>query len=447
MAKLFGTDGVRGVANGDLTPELVYRLGRAAGIILKPEEKRAVMVVGRDTRLSGPMLEGALVAGICSAGIDVYTAGVIPTPGVAYLSKVMDACAGAVISASHNPAPDNGIKFFNHLGFKLDDELEEKIEAIINLEEDIFTRPTGKDLGRVIPFPGAVDRYGHFLKSVVNTDLSGLKIIVDCANGAACQVAPKVLRDLGAQVISLNDMPDGLNINAGCGSTYPEFLQKSVHQYGADLGLAFDGDSDRVIAVDEEGNVVNGDNILVICGLDLSSREELAENKLVVTVMSNMGLKLACERAGISVLETGVGDRYVLEKMLKSGAILGGEQSGHIIFLRHNTTGDGVLTGLKLVEVIKKSGKSLSELAKLMETLPQILINVQVKNKEGWESNGKIMNAVLEGEKVLTGRGRILVRASGTEPLIRIMAEGPDKEELDRIVQRIAGVVTTELGS
>lgn len=446
MGKLFGTDGVRGVANGDLTPELVYRLGRAAGIILKPDDKKAAIIVGRDTRLSGPMLEGALVAGICSAGVDVYIAGVIPTPGVAYLSRIMDACAGAVISASHNISSDNGIKFFNSSGFKLDDELEDQIEAIVNSDNDINIRPTGKDLGRVIPFPGAIERYAGFLKSTVNTDFSGLKIVVDCANGAASEIAPQVLRALGAQVISLNDLPDGLNINAGCGSTHPQPLQASVLKYGAHLGFAYDGDSDRVIAVDEKGAIVNGDNILVICALDLAAQKELAQNKLIVTVMSNMGLKLACERAGISVLETKVGDRYVLEKMLESGAILGGEQSGHIIFLRYNTTGDGILTGLKLLEVLKKTGKNLSELAGLMETLPQILLNVRVRTKEGWEANSKIMAAIFEGERALAGKGRILVRPSGTESLIRVMGEGHDQKELEEIIQQVADIITAELG-
>jgi len=444
LTKLFGTDGVRGLANGDLTPELAYKLGRAAGALLQIPGQKSAIVVGRDTRLSGPMLEAALTAGICSAGVDVYLAGVIPTPAVAYLARTMDTCAGVVISASHNPAPDNGIKFFNHQGFKLADALEEQIEQLIAADLPDLPRPTGQDLGRVMPMPDAQERYIQFLKGLFEEPLTGLKIVVDCANGAAFEVAPRILRELGAQVISLYDLPDGLNINAGCGSTHPQALQEAVVKYGAHLGLAHDGDADRVLAVDEQGHLVDGDRILVICGLALQ-REEALGGKVVVTVMSNLGLKQAFEAAEIEVLESTVGDRYVLEKMVESGAILGGEQSGHIIFLRHNTTGDGVLTALQLVQILRRSGQTLSQLAAQMQSFPQVLVNVQVKSKAGWELNQRIKEAIRQGEAELHGKGRLFVRASGTENLIRVMAEGPSQEELQRITEEVSRVVSAEL--
>lgn len=444
MARLFGTDGVRGLANKELTAELALKLGRAAGSLLKTAAGRSAVVIGRDPRLSGPMLGGALAAGICSAGVDVYDAGIIPTPAVAYLARALGTCAGAVISASHNPAPDNGIKFFNGHGFKLDDTLEEKIEELVAGDLDVLPRPTGKGLGRVIALPDADNRYIEFLKKTVRCDLTGLRIVLDCANGAAYRVAPRLLGELGAQVISLNDQPDGININESCGSTHPEGLQKAVVKYKADLGLAHDGDADRVIAVDEKGRLVNGDQILVICGLDLHARQELG-GQIVATVMSNLGLKLAFEKVGVRVLETKVGDRFVLEKMVETGAALGGEQSGHIIFLKHATTGDGILTALQLLEVLKGSGRTLSELAAQMTSLPQLLINVKVRCKSGWENNEKIAAAIREGERILAHRGRIFVRASGTEPLIRVMAEGPDPGELERLVGQVAQVVAEEL--
>lgn len=445
MAQLFGTDGVRGLANRDLTPELAFQLGRAAGALLKTPGKRASMVVGRDTRLSGPMLEGALTAGITSSGVDVFLAGVIPTPAIAYLARTMDCCAGAVISASHNPAPDNGIKFFNHKGFKLDDRLEEEIEGLVLGTMDHLPRPAGAELGRIEYLGDAGERYLDYLKKMVRVDFSGLRIALDCANGAAYSLAPRLLRDLGAEVITLNNEPDGLNINDHSGSTHPQSLQEAVVRLGADLGLAHDGDADRVIAVDEKGRLVNGDQILVICGLELQKQKEL-QDKIVVTVMSNLGLKLALERAGITVLETKVGDRFVLEKMQECGAVLGGEQSGHIIFLRHNTTGDGILTALKIIEVIKNTGLPLSQLANQMENFPQVLLNVRVKNKEGWEENERIHSRIKHGEEVLAQRGRLFVRASGTEPLIRVMAEGPDKGELESLTAAVAEVIREELG-
>lgn len=444
MAKLFGTDGVRGLANAELTPELAFRLGRAAGALLQIQGEKARMVVGRDTRLSGPMLEAALTAGICSSGVDVYLAGVVPTPAVAYLARTLDTCAGVVISASHNPAADNGIKFFNHQGFKLADSIEEEIEELVLGDMSELLRPTGADLGQVILLDDGTERYISFLKDLAPEPLTGLKIVIDCANGAASSISPRVFRELGAQVISLCDLPTGTNINDGCGSTHPQALKEAVLKYGANFGLAHDGDADRVLAVDEQGQLVDGDQIMVICGLALDKKKALG-GKVVVTVMSNLGLKQAFDAAGIEVLETKVGDRYVLEEMVASGAILGGEQSGHIIFLEHNTTGDGLLTALQLAQVIHASGQSLSSLAAQMQVLPQVLINVRVKSKDGWEENLPIQEAIKKGEAVLQGRGRLLIRASGTEPLLRIMAEGPNQEELQSLVDEIAKLVSEEL--
>ncbi len=445
MTKMFGTDGVRGLANKELTPELAFKLGRAAGFLWRKEEERTAIIVGRDSRISGPLLEGALVSGICSAGVDAYVAGVIPTPVVAYLSRVLDVSAGVVISASHNPAPDNGIKFFDGKGFKLAETLEERIEAILAGGMKEIPRPTGEKVGRVINFHDADERYVRFLKGTVPCGLHGLKIVVDCANGAAYRVAPRVLHEMGAQVISINDLPDGLNINKGCGSTRPEALQETVVKYGADFGVAFDGDADRVIAVDENGKIVDGDQILVICGLAMQKRQEL-KDKIVVTVMSNLGLREAFGKAGVEVYETKVGDRFVLEKMQDIGAVLGGEQSGHIIFLQHCTTGDGLLTALQLMRTIKEAEKPLSTLAQQMKCFPQALINVEVCDKESWKSDETVCHAIAEAEKALKGKGRIFIRASGTEPLMRIMAEGPEKGEVERIAQEVAAVMREKFG-
>jgi phosphoglucosamine mutase len=444
MGRLFGTDGIRGLANKELTPELAFKLGLAAGSILKKPGSRSAVVVGRDSRISGTMLENALTAGICSAGIDVLAAGIIPTPAVAYLVRVIDACAGVVISASHNPAPDNGIKFFNNQGFKLDDILEERIEEIIQGDMKEISRPTGCELGRVIPFNDALERYVKHLKSTIQTDLHGLRVVIDCANGAAYEVAPRILHELGVQVISLHDQPNGLNINHDCGSTHPESLQEAVIKYKAHLGIAHDGDADRVIAVDEKGNIVNGDQIMVICGLALQQKKQL-ENKIVVTVMSNLGLKQAFDAAGVTIFETKVGDRFVLEKMLETGAVLGGEQSGHIIFLKYATTGDGILTVLQLLQVVQEAMRPLSELAGQMQNLPQVLVNIRVKDKNGWKENEKIKSAISLGEKRLEGKGRLFVRASGTEALIRVMAEGPDKVELEELAGQVAEIIRREM--
>jgi phosphoglucosamine mutase len=446
MGKLFGTDGVRGLANSDLTPELAYRLGRVAAALLKKQKPglRTAIVLGKDTRISGAMLEAALAAGVCSSGVDVYLAGVIPTPAIAYLTRKLQVCSGVVISASHNPFADNGIKFFNEQGYKLPDELEEQIEELVLQKEDPLPRPTGSELGKIIPLEKAVDDYVNFLKEKLPVSLKGLKIVVDCAHGAVSEVAPRVYRELGAQVISINDLPTGTNINEKCGSTHLASLQEAVLKYGADVGIAHDGDGDRVIAVDENGKEVNGDKILVICGLALQAAGKLQE-KVVVTVMSNLGLKKAFQQAGVHVYETKVGDRYVLEKMLETGTILGGEQSGHIIFTRYNTTGDGILTALTLLGVIVESGKKLSALAAQMETYPQVLLNVKVADKD-WEKHPAIRQAITAGEQELGGDGRILVRPSGTEPLIRVMAEGKDEKQLKEIAGRIGKIIEQELG-
>lgn len=446
MGKLFGTDGVRGLANSDLTPELAYRLGRVAAALLKKQKPglRTAIVLGKDTRISGAMLEAALAAGVCSSGVDVYLAGVIPTPAIAYLTRKLQVCSGVVISASHNPFADNGIKFFNEQGYKLPDELEDQIEELVLQKEDPLPRPTGSELGKIIPLEKAVDDYVNFLKEKLPVSLKGLKIVVDCAHGAVSEVAPRVYRELGAQVISINDLPTGTNINEKCGSTHLASLQEAVLKYGADMGIAHDGDGDRVIAVDENGKEVNGDKILVICGLALQAAGKLQE-KVVVTVMSNLGLKKAFQQAGVHVYETKVGDRYVLEKMLETGTILGGEQSGHIIFTRYNTTGDGILTALTLLGVIVESGKKLSALAAQMETYPQVLLNVKVADKD-WEKHPAIRQAITAGEQELGGDGRILVRPSGTEPLIRVMAEGKDEKQLKEIAGRIGKIIEQELG-
>ena len=444
MGRLFGTDGVRGLANSELTPELAFKLGFAAGYILKRPEGRSSIIVGKDSRISGSMLESALMAGICSSGVDVLRTGIVPTPAIAYLARTLDTCAGAVISASHNPAPDNGIKFFNHQGYKLDDSIEDKIEEIVNCDITALKRPVGSKLGRIITLRDAEDRYIAFLQSTVRADFSGLRIVIDCANGAAYNIAPRLFRHFGAQVISLHDQPDGMNINQDCGSTHPKSLQEMVVRHNADLGLAFDGDADRVIAVDECGNIINGDQIMVVCALALHQQQAL-DNMIVVTVMSNLGLKLAFLASGITVYETKVGDRYVLEKMLETGAVLGGEQSGHIIFRKYATTGDGLLTALQLLQVVKETGRKLSDLAGQMCNLPQKLVNIKVHNKNCWEQNPKIAAVLLKGEKALQGRGRLFVRASGTEPLIRVMAEGPNEGELDKIIEEVAEIIRNEL--
>jgi len=439
LARLFGTDGVRGKANTELTPELAFKLGKAGAYVLGKRQEKAKIVIGKDTRISGDMLEAALAAGICSMGVDVLKAGVLPTPGIAFLTRTLEASAGVVISASHNPYEDNGIKFFAGSGFKLSDELEDEIEDTLKRIDELEL-PSGGDIGSIVEVENASEKYAAFLKKT-SVSLKGLKIILDCANGAAYEVGPKVLADLGAEVIPLYNQPDGININVHCGSTHPEALAKEVLQHGADLGLACDGDADRIIAVDENGNILDGDAIMVICARALKDKGKLAHDSLVVTVMSNMGLHKALRKAGIRILETKVGDRYVMEKLLESGAILGGEQSGHLIFLEHNTTGDGLLSGLQLLSVIKEKKAKLSELAKQMKRFPQVLVNTSVGNKDKIMQNEQVNLKVREVQESLGEDGRILVRPSGTESLIRVMLEGPDQQELTMLAEEVVKVV------
>lgn len=445
MGVLFGTDGVRGVANEKLNPILAYKLGRAGAYILsKNNDKsgRPAIVIGKDTRISGDMLEAALIAGICSVGVDVLKVGVLPTPGIAYMTRALDANAGIVISASHNPVEDNGIKFFSSTGFKLPDELEDQIEELVLSGIDDLTNPTGEDVGRVYEIKTALDRYVNFAKKTIQVDFSGLKIVVDCANGAAFEAAPRVYRELGAEIIAINSEPDGININKGCGSTHPEVVRKKVLATGADIGIAHDGDADRVIAVDDQGNIIDGDFIMVICGLHMKKKGTLPKDTMVVTVMSNLGLHLGLREANINIRETRVGDRYVMEELQRSGAVFGGEQSGHIIFLEHNTTGDGIITALQLISVVKESGLKLSQLSNQMQRLPQVLVNVRVNHKDETMKSTQVEEAIAKGELILGNKGRILVRPSGTEPLVRVMAEGPDEVVLGNIVDDIAAIIT-----
>lgn len=443
MGKLFGTDGVRGVANRELTPEIAYQLGRAGSYVLTREVSRPRILVGKDTRVSGDMLEAALIAGICSVGADVLKAGVIPTPAVAYLTHKYEATCGVVISASHNPMQDNGIKFFGTSGFKLPDEVEEEIEHLVLSGTEGAGRPEGDAIGRIYELPGAEQNYIDYLLSCYqgSRDLSGIKIVVDCANGASYRVAPRLWKALGAEVIPIFDSPNGVNINAGCGSTHPEALCRAVVEHNADLGVAHDGDADRVIAVDEKGQIMDGDQIMVICGLYLKRTGQLNPPKVVATVMSNIGLELAFRRENIEVIGSPVGDRYVLEKMQESGARLGGEQSGHIIFLDHATTGDGLLTALKLAEVMRATGMPASELGQAMKKYPQLLVNIDIKDKHTILNNVAVQEAIQRATLRLGGTGKILVRPSGTEPKVRIMAQGPDEKLLKEVVDSIREAV------
>ncbi|HBV85246.1 MAG TPA: phosphoglucosamine mutase [Desulfosporosinus sp.] len=440
MGRLFGTDGVRGVANSQLTPDLAFRLGQAGAYVLSKEHPHPRIVIGKDTRISGDMLESALIAGICSVGANVLRVGVLPTPGIALLTRTLDVSAGVVISASHNPVQDNGIKFFGSSGYKLPDAIEDEIERIVVSKEKPWQTPTGGEVGRVIEVPDAESRYKDFLKSTVGR-LDGIKVVLDCANGAASFVGPQILQEVGVEVISICNTPDGININEDCGSTHPERLQKAVLEHGADLGLAMDGDADRLIVVDEKGTILDGDFIILICALALKAKGKLAQNSVVVTVMSNLGLHLALKEAGVKIYETQVGDRYVMEELIKTGAQLGGEQSGHIIFLDHNTTGDGLLTALQLLSVIKERQVPLSMLASQMQRLPQVLLNARVQHKERLMSDTRVLAKVHEVEEILNGKGRVLVRPSGTESLIRVMVEGPDQEKLLDLAQEVIDTI------
>ena len=449
MARLFGTDGVRGEANVSLTPELAYRLGRAATIYFgRDTEEQPLILIGRDTRLSGEMFEAALTAGICSAGGRAMLAGVIPTPAIAYLARRHKAKAGIVISASHNPFHDNGIKFFGGDGYKLPDAVEDELEAIVHkLEEnDDMARPTGENIGHIEYRTDLLNQYIEFVISTCQERFDGMKVVLDCSNGAAYQVMPKVLRELGAKVKVIHALPNGVNINDKCGSTHMESLQKAVVENNADFGIAHDGDADRCLCVDEKGQIIDGDHILVMCAQDMMKKGTLPHNTVVSTVMANIGFHKAIKEAGGRVEVTQVGDRYVLENMLKSGYKIGGEQSGHIIFTDYSTTGDGPITALQVLASLKRSGRKASELTALMTTYPQLLVNVRVATKEGWEDNKAIAEAIAKGEAELGNDGRILVRPSGTEPLIRVMAEGSDQAQLETICNAIADVVKKEQG-
>jgi phosphoglucosamine mutase len=446
MARLFGTDGVRGVANKDLTPQLAFELGRAGAYVLTECSRRPKILIGRDSRVSGDMLKSALTAGLTSVGAEVIDAGIIPTPAVAYLTRLYKLDAGVVISASHNPVEYNGIKFFNKDGYKLPDEVEDKIEKIINENSDLPT-PTGLDVGNVIESKSVQRDYIEFLKSTINCDLRGLKIVLDCAYGASSTVAPILFHELGADVILYGSHPNGEKINVKCGSTNPKVLQEIVAGTGADVGFAFDGDADRLIAVDEKGNIVDGDHIMAMCGIYLKSRGKLNKNTVVVTVMSNIGLDIALKQNGIDVVKTKVGDRYVLEEMVKNGYSIGGEQSGHIIFLDHNTTGDGEITALKVAELLVSSGKKLSELSGVMVSYPQVLINARVKNelKHKYMDDEDIAREINKLEKEMQGEGRVLIRPSGTEPLVRVMVEGKDQEKIESMAKELASLIEKKL--
>lgn len=447
MGKYFGTDGVRGVANTELTPELAFKLGRFGGYILTKEADHPKVLVGRDTRISGYMLEGALVAGLLSIGAEVMRLGVISTPGVAYLTKAMDAAASVMISASHNPVADNGIKFFGSDGFKLSDEQEEEIEELLMKSEDELPRPTGSDLGIVNDYFEGGQKYLQFLKQTVQEDdFAGISVALDCAHGATSALAPHLFADLEADIVTIGTSPNGKNINLGVGSTHPEALVKFVKEKKVDIGLAFDGDGDRLIAVDETGTILDGDQIMYICAKYLKSEAQLKEQTLVTTVMSNLGLYKALEKEGIATKQTAVGDRYVMGEMRKGGYSLGGEQSGHIIFLDHITTGDGMLSALQLVNIMKATGKKLSELVSGMKKYPQELVNVSVTDKYHVEENQRVAETIKEIEEEMAGQGRVLVRPSGTEPLVRIMVEAVSEEECDRYVQKVVEVVQEEMG-
>ena len=446
MGKYFGTDGVRGIANSELTPELAFKIGRFGGYVLTKDKERPKVLIGRDTRISGHMLEGALVAGLLSIGAEVMRLGVISTPGVAYLTKVLGAQAGVMISASHNPVQDNGIKFFGPDGFKLSDKQEQEIEALLDSEEDTLPRPIGKDLGQVNDYFEGGQKYLQYLKQTVDEDFSGIHVALDCAHGATSSLATHLFADLDADVSTMGASPNGLNINEGVGSTHPEALAAFVKEKGADVGLAFDGDGDRLIAVDENGQIVDGDQIMYICAKYLNEQGRLKHQTVVSTVMSNLGFYKALEAQGIKSVQTAVGDRYVVEEMKKNGYNLGGEQSGHIIFLDYNTTGDGLLTALQLVNVMKVTKKPLSELAGEMKKYPQKLVNVKVTDKHEAIANEEVQRVIREVEEEMAGNGRILVRPSGTEPLVRVMVEAPTNELCDQYVERIASVVRERFG-
>ena len=444
MSRLFGTDGVRGVANDELTPLLAMQLGQAGAYVLTKENKhKPTIMVGCDTRISGDMLANALMAGICSVGANAVYVGVIPTPAVAYLTRKYKVDAGVVISASHNPVEFNGIKFFDGEGYKLPDALEDEIETIIKSGMNEIKFPIGSNVGKIKYRTDAREEYINHSVQSVNVDLSGLKIVVDCAEGAAYYTSVEALRDLGGNIVPLHNMPDGTNINANCGSTHMQELQARVVYEKADIGLAFDGDADRLLAVDEMGNIVDGDQIMAIVGMHMKENHELVNDTIVSTVMSNLGFFLMGEKNGIHMEQTKVGDRYVLERMKEIGASLGGEQSGHIIFLKENTTGDGLLSALHLLKVIVETGKKLSELAGIMEVLPQALVNAKVPNhkKEHYMEYPEIADAIQKLNNKFAGEGRVLIRPSGTEPLVRVMIEGKNQQMIEKDAEQLAELI------
>lgn len=449
MGRLFGTDGVRGVANEDLTPELALQIGRAAATVLLKESSslKPTVLIGKDTRASGDMLEAALTAGLCSVGCNVLSAGIVPTPAVAYLVEKYGCEAGIMISASHNPCEYNGIKIFKGDGYKLDDDVENEIEAIILDGAEEIPAVKGGAVGNRLFCKNAVKDYVNHIVAASDVRFDGLSIAVDCANGSASVCAKEIFTSLGAECVTLADTPDGENINDGCGSTHPERLMDFVKNNSFDLGLAFDGDADRMLAVDENGELIDGDKVIAICAKRMKDEGGLSKNTAVVTVMSNMGFFKFCEANGIDCVKTAVGDRYVLEKMRKGGYNIGGEQSGHVIFLDYAKTGDGELSGVKLIETVVKSGKKLSELAEIMTEYPQVLINVQVtpQGKLKYNNDEYIISAVQQAEMELLGEGRVLVRVSGTEPLVRVMLEGRDLDQITDLGNKIADVVRERL--
>ncbi len=445
MGRMFGTDGVRGVAGAELTIELATQLGQAGAYVLtREQEHQPTLIVGCDTRISGGMLASALMAGICSVGANAIYVGVLPTPAVAYLTRRHKVDAGVVISASHNPMEFNGIKFFNGDGYKLSDELEDEIEAMIKNKMKDVTLPVGSGVGRIDYRFDIRDEYVKFVKKCVPVDLSGLKIVADCAEGAAYYTSVKTLRELGAELIPIHVHPDGTNINANCGSTHMDELKARVVYEKADIGLAFDGDADRLLTVDEQGNIVDGDQLMAICANYMKEKGKLKKDTVVVTVMSNLGFSVMGEKNGIHVEKTKVGDRYVLENMRENGYNIGGEQSGHIIFLDDNTTGDGLLSALHVLQVMADTKKKLSELASVMEIYPQALVNAKVPNhkKEHYMEYAEIAEAVRELEKKFHGEGRVLIRPSGTEPLVRVMIEGKDQNVIQKEAENLAELIT-----
>lgn len=447
MGKFFGTDGVRGVANDELTPELAFQIGRAGAYVIA-REKRGKVLVGKDTRISGDMLEAALTAGICSVGLDVESLGIIPTPAVAHLTKKYGAVAGVVISASHNPGEYNGIKFFNGQGLKLPDSMENEIEELMMNDGEIKDRPVKNLVGRVYINKDAARHYKDFLKSTINADLEGIKVAMDCGHGALYKIGPELIRELGAEVYAINTQPDGMNINDACGSTKPELVQQLVTEKHADIGIAFDGDADRIIAVDEKGNIIDGDHILAICSSYLKNKGKLPKDTVVGTVMTNMGLDEYLKNNQMEIVKTAVGDRYILEEMLKEGYALGGEQSGHIIFLEHNTTGDGLGTGLQLLQILREGGVKASELNSMMKNYPQVLVNAKVKNsyKSKYMEIPEIKEEILKLENLFADEGRILIRPSGTEPLVRVMIEGKDQGLITEKAQELAAFIESKIG-